>query len=75
MPDSSFVGSPIMSGGIAGVMVQNLPQPGEKFPFAAAAELAEVAIGAEQGILHEIARAKSPPQTGIELGRGEDRQR
>src|SRR5262249_14602068 len=53
---------------------QNLPEPGEKLALAATTELPEVAISAEQRILHEVAGTEPPPQAGIELSRREDRQ-
>ena len=53
---------------------QDLPQPGQQFPFAAAAELGKIAVRRQHRVLHEVRRADPPPQAAIQLRRRQDRQ-
>ncbi len=50
---------------------EDLPQPGQQFPFATALELAEVAVCRQHRVLDEVRGIHPPPQPPVELCGGQ----
>ena len=67
-PHVPLLGEQVLLDDVEQVVHQNLTQPGDEFARRLAAELVEVAVGLEKGLLDDVRRADPDPQAVVELG-------